>query len=182
MHAVAMEPQVLIDILVGAKKGVIYNFTTEHRGDLLVTSYALKEAGLPSSMAGAVVQLEEIEETEDGYIWKFNPEVTLIRPFKVRGTMEMFDIEDDLIKPEPTNWFNIEQENAGHEKINAWIESYLADHPEIDYIPRADIPDEIADLASSFDDWRETYLKMIYAPTKDQKKEFRQKRYDVEAK
>ena len=60
MKAIGMEPQVLIDILVGAKIGVVYSFGTEHRGDLVVTSYALKEAGLPSNMAGAVVQLEDV--------------------------------------------------------------------------------------------------------------------------
>ena len=55
MKAVGMEPQVLIDILVGSKIGVVYPFGTDHRGDLVVTSYALKQAGLPSNMAGAVV-------------------------------------------------------------------------------------------------------------------------------
>ena len=42
MKTGGMEPQVLIDILVGAKSGVVYSFGTEHRGDLVV-SYALKE-------------------------------------------------------------------------------------------------------------------------------------------
>ena len=50
MKAVGMEPQVLIDILVGAKIGVVYPFGTDHRGDLVVTSYALKQAGLPTKV------------------------------------------------------------------------------------------------------------------------------------
>ena len=76
MKAVGMEPQVLIDILVGSKIGVVYPFGTDHRGDLVVTSYALKQAGLPSNMAGAVVQLEDVEETAPGnFVWKFNPDV-----------------------------------------------------------------------------------------------------------
>ncbi len=45
MKAVGMEPQVLIDILVGSKIGVVYPFGTDNRGDLVVTSYALKQAG-----------------------------------------------------------------------------------------------------------------------------------------
>ncbi|MBX4172205.1 hypothetical protein [Weissella viridescens] len=183
MQAVGMEPQVLIDILVGAKTGVIYDFDTDLRGDLLITSYALKEAGLPSNMAGAVVQLEDVEPTEDGhYIWKFNPDVKLIRPFKVHGTMELFEIPDEKIQYEPTNWFNVEAENAGHEKINDWMESYVATHPDIDRIPRADIPDDIAELAASFDDWRAAYFTFLYAPTKAQRKELREARYEVEPK
>ena len=102
MKAVGMEPQVLIDILVGSKIGVVYPFRTDHRGDLVVTSYALKQAGLPSNMAGAVVRLEDVEETAPGnFVWKFNPDVKLIRPFRVHGTMELFDVEDDLIHYEP---------------------------------------------------------------------------------
>lgn len=181
MKAIGMEPQVLIDILVGAKVGVVYSFGTEHRGDLVVTSYALKEAGLPSNMAGAVVQLEDVEETAPGnFVWKFNPEVTLIRPFKVHGTMELFDVDDQLIKPEPTNWFNVEAENAGHEKINSWLDNYFAEHPDLDRVPRQEIPEDIATLAASFDDWRAAYFDFLYMPTKAQKRELRSKRYDID--
>lgn len=183
MQAVGMEPQVLIDILVGAKTGVIYNFNTDYRGDLVVTSYALKEAGLPSNMAGAVVQLEDVEATEDGdFIWKFNPDVKLIRPFKVHGTMELFEVPDENIHYEATNWFNVEAENAGHEKIQAWMADYIAKHPDLDRIPREDIPDDIANMAASFDDWRSAYFDFLYRPTKTQRKELRTARYEVEPK
>lgn len=181
MKAVGMEPQVLIDILVGSKIGTVYPFGTDHRGDLVVTSYALKQAGLPSNMAGAVVQLEDVEETAPGnFVWKFNPDVKLIRPFRVHGTMELFDVEDDLIHYEPTNWFNVEKENEGHAKIADWMESYVAEHPDIDRIPRADIPEDIVELAISFDDWRAAYFDFLFKPTKAQKQELRTKRYDVD--
>lgn len=62
MKAVGMEPQVLIDILVGSKIGVVYPFGTDHRGDLVVTSYALKQAGLPSNMAGLSCDLKTLKK------------------------------------------------------------------------------------------------------------------------
>lgn len=181
MKAIGMEPQVLIDILVGAKIGVVYPFGTDHRGDLVVTSYALKQAGLPSNMAGAAVQLEDVEETAPGnFVWKFNPEVTLIRPFKVHGTMELFDVEDQLIYAEPTNWFNVEAENAGHAKIDDWLQEYFASHPDANRVPRQELPEEIINLATSFDDWRAEYFEFLYKPTKAQKHELRTKRYDID--
>jgi len=81
---------------------------------------------------------------------------------------------------QPTNWFNVEKENEGHAKIADWMESYVAEHPDIDRIPRADIPEDIAELAISFDDWRAAYFDFLFKPTKAQKQELRTKRYDVD--
>lgn len=60
------------------------------------------------------------------------------------------------------------------------MDSYVAAHPDIDRIPRAEIPDDIAALAISFDEWREAYFNFLFKPLKAQKQELRTKRYDVD--
>lgn len=182
MHAISIEPQLLIDVLIGQKKNEIRSESTDYRGELLVASNAIKQTQLPVSMAGGIVNLTDVVDLGDGrYDWQFDF-VALVRPFKVHGELTMYDVADDLIRREPVNWYDTAAENEAHAQIGTWIESYVASHPELDRIPREDIPDTIADMAASFDEWRLAYFPFIYQPSKQQKLAFRKIRYDVEPK
>ena len=92
----------------------------------------------------------------------------------------MYDVLDEQIEREPVNWYDTNAENEAHAKINDWIAVYVAGHPDIERIPRADIPEDIAAMAISFDQWRVTYYPFIYQPSKQQKLAFRKIRYDVD--
>ncbi|WP_373770668.1 hypothetical protein [Weissella soli] len=180
MQAIAIEPQQLIDVMIGQKANDIRPEGTDYRGELVIASQALKQVGLPSNMAGVLVNLTNVVALDNGsFDWQFEL-IALLRPFKVHGTMSLFEVDDAAILREPANWFNNAEEDAAHEKIGLWINSYIELHPELDRIPRQDIPEDIATLALSFDQWRLAYFDFIYKPTKQQKIQFRKVRYDVE--
>jgi hypothetical protein len=179
MKAISLEPQLLIDVLVGQKCHEVRNENTDYRGELLVAANAIKQKQLPYSMAGGIVNLTDVVDLGDGnFDWEFSF-VDLIRPFKVRGEVVMYDVDDTLIHREPVNWYNTDAENAAHQEINEWIGGYIASHPDIERIPRTDLPDNIAEMAESFDQWRLAYYPFIYQPSKQQKLAFRKVRYDV---
>jgi hypothetical protein len=179
MKTITVDPQYLVDIMIGQKTTDVKTETTDFRGDILVASNGIRQSGLPTRMAGAVVALTDVVELADGrFEWQFTLR-NLVRPFRVVGQAGLFDVDENVIV-EPINWYDTKAEDAAHAKIGAWIDAYVAQHPDIERIPRTDIPDEIAAMASSFDQWRLAYYPFIEKPSKQQKLAFRKTRYDVD--
>ncbi|GAK30405.1 hypothetical protein WOSG25_030010 [Weissella oryzae SG25] len=179
MKTFTVDPQYLVDIMLGQKVLDVRDTDTSYRGTVLVASNGIRQSGLPTRMAGALVNLNDVKPLNDGrFEWHFNLE-SLVRPFRVMGADGLFDVSTEIIT-EPVNWYDTAAENAAHAKIGAWIDGYVTEHPDLERIPRTDIPDEIAQMAISFDKWRLAYYPFIEKPNKQQKLAFRKVRYDVD--
>lgn len=180
MQTITVDPQYLVDIMMGTKQNEVRTESTDYRGKLLIASNGIRQKQLPVRMAGAIVELEDVVDAGDGkFDWQFKL-INLVRPFRVMGQDQMFEVADDNIINEPVNWFDTQSENEAHTKVDQWATAYLAEHPDIERIPRQDIPDAIVEIAISFDHWRLAYFNFIDQPSKQQKLAFKKVRYDVD--
>ncbi len=113
MKALSILPEWAMPILQGIKTVECRSWKTDYRGDLLICSSSKSFSGTISGHALCVVNLEKIEPfskkhlksadmegfdcPENSYAWIFN-ELYLIEPFKVKGKLHLYDVDDSLIK------------------------------------------------------------------------------------
>ena len=115
MKAISIKNPWAYDILCGYKNFEYRTWQTKHRGDLLICSSANpKIKGMISGHALIVCNLSDItrvtrsnflkleldeppEDSEKIFAWHLT-NFRMIKPFKVKGKLNLFEIDDKLIK------------------------------------------------------------------------------------
>ena len=111
MKALSIHPIFALGITLGFKTVECRSWTTSHRGDLLICATARKEPLSISGHALAVAEVTGIEpftenHLEDAcmldmpancYAWLLD-NIRLIEPFKQRGQLNLYNVDDSLIK------------------------------------------------------------------------------------
>lgn len=101
MKALSIQNPYATDILNGDKPIEFRTWKTNHRGDLLiVSSKNPKFSGMLSGHALCVVTLADIRPSEeyDGYYEWLLENVRPIEPFPVKGKLNLYNVDDSLIK------------------------------------------------------------------------------------
>jgi hypothetical protein len=113
MKALSLKPEWAHQILCGEKNIEYRTWQTKHRGDLLICSSANpKRKGMISGHALIVCTLSDIIYNEhDGiYEWHLTNFREII-PFPVKGKLNLYDVDDSLIKYLPSDMTDEEAEN-----------------------------------------------------------------------
>ena len=111
MKAITLLPEFAMRILKCQKEYEIRSWKTPYRGDLLICASNRREPMLLCGKAVCVCKLLDIEPLQpkhlidgimpdDGrqyYAWKLDAPY-LIFPFKIKGKLHLFDVDDDLVK------------------------------------------------------------------------------------
>lgn len=112
MKALSVSPEWGMPIALGLKTVECRNWSTEHRGELLICSSSRKVDGCVGGHALCVVNLDDIVPIgfehlvpallEDDEIESFSlawllSGARLVEPFPVRGRQRIFDVPDELV-------------------------------------------------------------------------------------
>lgn len=98
MKALSVKPNYAHEIMTEQKIFEYRSWDTRHRGDLLICSTARKLKGFIAGHALCVVNLRDTRKLSDGtFAWVLD-DVRLIKPFKVKGQLRLFEVDDSLIK------------------------------------------------------------------------------------
>ena len=112
MRAISLHPYYALEVLAENKTIECRTWDTKHRGNLLICSTAVNDAGLISGYALAVVNLvdvvpfttEHLEQAcmdelpeKPSFAWIFG-DTYAIKPFKVKGKQRLFTVEDKMIE------------------------------------------------------------------------------------
>jgi hypothetical protein len=90
MKALSIYPQYVAQIVMGDKKEEYRNWTTKHRGDLLICTTATDQY---YGYAACVAEVTGIYRREDGvYAWCL-ANVRSVRPWRVKGKQRLWDCE-----------------------------------------------------------------------------------------
>lgn len=131
MKAITLHPYWALDILEGYKSIECRSWQTNYRGDLLICSSAKKLKGCISSHALLVCELSKIEPftkkhlkaadmdempEKQSYAWHLTNFRGII-PFRVKGQLRLFDVDDNLIK-----YLEAETEEEANENFKKYYE------------------------------------------------------------
>lgn len=100
MKALSVHGNYVLDMIAGKKKIEYRTWYTKYRGDLLMCSTAKKIAGTAPGYALCVVNLYDVDYSEDDdlYYWHIK-DVRPISPIHVKGQLKLFNVSDLLIHP-----------------------------------------------------------------------------------
>lgn len=119
MKALSIKPQWAHLILIDEKDVEYRTWQTKYRGDLLIcSSQAPKKKGTIAGHALCVVNLYDItyDELEDIYEWHIT-DVRPIKPFPVKGKLNIYNIDDSLIEYLPNEDLPDEEAQEIYEKF-----------------------------------------------------------------
>ena len=127
------------DLILGGEKTIeVRTWQTKYRGDLLICSSANpKIEGMISGYALCIVSLDDIEPfkpwhckaaciddwAEGYYAWHFS-NVRLVAPFKVKGKLNFYDVDDKKIKIVLNEEDEFETEEAAEEFLKKYYYPY----------------------------------------------------------
>lgn len=99
MKALSLHPFYAVDIACGDKTDEFRSWQTPYRGDLLICSSQYNDGSLfPRGYALCIVELYGIDKGQKGYSWHLC-NLRPIVPFKVKGKLHLFEVDDHLIEP-----------------------------------------------------------------------------------
>lgn len=100
MKALSIHPMYACDIAVGEKPEEYRTWKTEYRGDLLICASQYNDGWcFPRGYALCVAELYNIEFLDENgyYAWQLR-NIRPVMPFKVKGKLHIYDVDDKLIK------------------------------------------------------------------------------------
>ena len=98
MKALSVHPMYACDIAVGEKPEEYRTWKTEYRGDLLICASQYNDGWcFPRGYALCVADLYDITKDDDCYAWQLR-NIRPIVPFKVKGKLHLYEVDDKLIK------------------------------------------------------------------------------------
>lgn len=101
MKALSIMPEYAMEILRGEKTVEYRSWQTKHRGDLLICASSRPKRGCIAGYALCVVNLAKIVKyADDCYDW-YLTDLRMIRPFKVKGKLHLYEVDDKLISYPP---------------------------------------------------------------------------------
>lgn len=97
MKAISIKNPYATQILRGTKTIEYRTWKTDHRGDLLICSSANPQVpGMLSGSALCVVNLSKITGVDGDYEWHLT-DVRKVKPFLVKGKLNLYEVDDSLI-------------------------------------------------------------------------------------
>lgn len=99
MKALSLHPMYAADIATGNKVEEYRTWQTNHRGKLLICASQYNDGWFfPRGYALCVVDVVGMKQLDDGsYAWQLE-NVRPVQPFKVKGKLHLYDVNDKLIK------------------------------------------------------------------------------------
>jgi len=149
MKTYSISPEHLLKIFLGQPDKLDIDDT----GLVLLAANKNDQPNLPSEMAGGIVYLENHQPTL----------VSLVHPFAVPEQAGVFETDDHLIHREPINWFG-PQAIVVEKKLQDFAKQYDGPRTDNGQIPRAYIPDKIAEPAILSDRYWQDYAKFVNDP------------------
>lgn len=116
MKALSIKPIYAMDIALGFKTREYRSWKTDHRGPLLICSSKSPSASctIPGH-AICVVDIVDIEKNgRNGYAWILENPIP-IKPVPVKGQLNLYEVNDDLIKKAPFN------KDTSDEEKETWL-------------------------------------------------------------
>ena len=100
MKALSIHPMYAAAIAIGEKPEEYRTWKTPYRGDLLICASQYNDGWeFPRGYALCVVEMYDIKWSDkyDCYAWQLR-NIRPVMPFKVKGKLHLYDVEDKLIK------------------------------------------------------------------------------------
>lgn len=100
MKALSIHPMYACDIATGQKLEEYRTWKTPYRGDLLICASQYNDGWcFPRGYALCVVELYDITWSDEYecYAWQLR-NIRPVTPFKVKGKLHIYDVDDTLIK------------------------------------------------------------------------------------
>lgn len=133
MKALSLRPEWAMPVMSGAKTIECRSWKTDYRGDLLICSSSKRMPGAIDSHAVCVVTLAKIERfcgyhlrnalmddyDRGSYAWHLK-NVRLIEPFKVKGKLHLYTVDDSLIRFLPERMSASEALKRYYEPLVYW--------------------------------------------------------------
>lgn len=149
MKTYSIQPEQLLKIFLGQADEI----ALADNGLLLLATKQHNQPNLPTEMAGGIIYLENHQPTL----------VALVHPFAVPEQTGIFDTDDQLIHREPINWFG-PQALVIEKKLQDFSKAYDGPRTANGQIPRAYIPDSIAEPAILSDHYWQAYASFVNDP------------------
>lgn len=159
MRLLKISSQSLLPILIGQQQQFTTHNNTDYRGELMLAADHQQQLNLPNEVALAIVKLIDVTPIADQFEYKIEF-VSLIHPI---STTQTTAIDDQRIHREPYNWFG-PQALVIEKKMQDFINSYDGPLSENGGIPRAFIPDNIAEPIILSDKYWHDYATFVYDP------------------
>lgn len=100
MKALSIHPMYAAAIAIGEKPEEYRTWKTPYRGDLLICASQYNDGWeFPRGYALCVVEMYDIKWSDEHncYAWQLR-NIRPVMPFKVKGKLHLYDVEDKLIK------------------------------------------------------------------------------------
>lgn len=149
MQTLSITPENLLKVFLGQPVAI----ETDHTGLLLLAAKRHDQPRLPTQMAGGIVYIEKQHPTL----------VALVHPFAVPENNGLFETDDHLIHREPFNWFG-PQALVIEKKLQDFSNQYDGPRTATGQVPRAYIPDEIAEPVILSDHYWAAYASFVNDP------------------